>query len=550
MQEILQNFWTETNVTPSFSEYEPFVRGELLRLVGFYLTFNGRSRGIKDCQANAKDVITNAITIFESIELVDKVAEAKIILAFCYWNTGEVDDCNALLSLVETEFSENKIHPVYLQLQINRLLCLEWDRQYKKALKLVNDISGSVEFCNDLRLRAMFHSEAGIICRRNEKFDDAAFHHKEAVRLSAKSGNFRFVAANYNGLALLYRSQGDFPQAHKYAAKSLKLYSDLNDEGWIPHVLDTIALIYIEEKNISQALSSIEKALKYFYANEDYDGLTNALWTKTLCLLRLNREEEAFLFYGELHSIARERIGETATRKYAKNLSEEIYPLQHLSLPDDLAAFKKSRIKNALKQAGGVITKAAQILKLEKHQTLSNALKNQFPSLRTELGFEARAPRGMKEKLEELEKTIILKPEDIREEKIYQPIENKGKISQIVLTNKQLLFDFYLGDTPFETFYFDKYLMRLYGCDYGAVVAITPVSKIKSGMSVVVNVDGELTVGRLEYHEWAKIFVIKDEYGEPGPFDETTVVGEPIASCPISQVDNETLEFSRLEIKD
>ena len=41
LRKILQSVWNDNNRLPTFAEYEPKVRAELLRLCGFFLTIYG-----------------------------------------------------------------------------------------------------------------------------------------------------------------------------------------------------------------------------------------------------------------------------------------------------------------------------------------------------------------------------------------------------------------------------------------------------------------------------------------------------------------------------
>jgi tetratricopeptide (TPR) repeat protein len=529
LRKILQTVWKVNDRLPAFTEFEPSIRAELLRLCGFFLTFYGRCRNLRDYQLQAKDVLTNAIEIFHAEKLFDKAAESKIILAFCYWNSGEVSECEALLSLVENDFSDNKIHPVYLQIQINRLLILAWNKKYEEAINTISKISGSIEFCKDLRLRAMFHSEAGITFRRAKRFEDALYHYQEALRITTQIGNQRFVALNLNNLALLYRDIKDFKASHSFADKSLKIYSDLGDRGWIPHVLDTKALIYIDENKFSQALKTIEEALSYFFKGEDYDGLTAALWTKVRCLIRLGRAEEAFITFIDLEKIALEQIGEIAVRKFTRNLAAEIYVLRHLPLTEEVAEFKKARVKAALIEANGVVGKAAQILRLKNHQALSEILNKQFPELLGELGFKRRARRtpGKSETAQSAE------------------IQQEREISRLILKNKNFSFDFKLSSEKFETFYFGRSLMKTFGIESDAIVVVVP-TELKAGMIVLISGEDGFSIGKTEYDEWAGVYFISDEQGSTIPVGENNVVGEPVGFCPFSEGGKKFVGFSRL----
>lgn len=535
LRNILLKVWDDNNRLPDFAEYEPAIRAELLRLSGFFLTFYGRSRNLRDCQFQAKDLLTKAIDIFDSEGLVDKAAESKIILAFCYWNTGEISEAEAILALVENDFANNKLHPVYLQIQINRLLILTWNGEYDEAVNTINKISSSMAFCNDFRLRAMFHSEAGIIFRRTKSFESAVYHYQEALRLAKKSQNTRFIALNLNNLALLYRDVKDFKSSHESVDKSFKMYLDLGDKGWLPHVLDTKALIYIDENKFDEALKTIEDALAYFYQGEDYNGLTSALWTKIRCLLQLKRTEDAFITFVELERFASENIGEVAVRKFAKKLTEEVYVLRHLPLGEESAEFRKSRVSKALREANGTIGLAAKILGLNSHQALSDILNNQFPGLLQELGFKRRARRGTAGK--------HMRPEAAGSD--ISPGERE--ITRLVLPGNNFSFNFNVPSEKFETFYFDKSSMKNFGVNSASIVAVVPISELKAGQYVVV-CDGDVfSVAKTEYNEWSGVYFISDGKGEPLPLDEKNIVGEPIGYCLFSKTNEKLIEFSRLE---
>jgi tetratricopeptide (TPR) repeat protein len=534
LRKILQTVWNDNNRLPTFTDYEPAIRAELLRLCGFFLTFYGRSRNLRDYQLQAKDLLTNATEIFQSEGLADKAAESKIILAFCYWNSGEVSECEALLSLVENDFSENKIHPVYLQIKINRMMLLCWCEKFDEAFAIINEISPLMDYCKDSRLKILFNFEAAILFHRKLKYEDAIFYFSESIRLAKDNSNFHLLALTYNNLSLLYRDMKLFNEAHDLSSKSFDILKKLNHIGWIPHILDSKALIYIDENKYREALEVIEEALTYFYEGEDYKGLTAALWTKVRCLIRLERAEDAFLIFADLKNIAAERIGEVAVKKFAKSLTEEIYVLRHLPLADEIAEFKRARVSAALIEANGVVGKAAKILRLKNHQALSDILNKQFPELLGELGFKRRARRTTQKQ----SKTININSADILQER---------EISRLILTDKHFSFDFKVPSDRFETFYFDKHFMKSFGIDSGAVVAVIPVTELKAKMVILISNENGFIVGKTEYDGWAGIYYISDEKGNPIPIDEKNIIGEPIGFCLFSEADKKYIQFSRLE---
>ena len=537
LRKNLLTVWREDENEPNFDEFESPIKAEFLRLYGFYLTFYGRARNLKHLQLKAKDALTRAIDIFDAENLAVKSAESKIILAFCYWNRGEVNEAEAILSLVENDFSENKIHPVYLQLQINRIMLLSWNENFDKGVEIIKEISPLMNYCTDQRLKLMFHFETAILHYRRSKFHEAVFHFNESIYLAKKAGNYHLLALTYNNLSLLYLDMRHFTEAHSFSVQSLEILKEINHTGWIAHILDSRSLIYLEEKKYEKALNMIDEALSYFSKGEDFAGLTTALWTKVKCLLRLQRTADALMVFVELQQTSIDYIGETTARRYTERLADELYFKQNLPLLDEVAEFKKSRIRSALVASDGKISKAAQILQLKNHQTLSDILKNQFPDLYTELGFSRRLRRSNKTKKQ---KTNLKAGK----------AGNEETISRIALSGKRYLFDYDFESGNIETFYFGKNLMiKTFGVKTDAVVAVIPgdqLPEIFQEQNIIIS-DGDIfTVGKVDYDEWVDVFFFSGNNGEPLPLDEANIAGEIVGYCPMSETAKEFIKFNKI----
>jgi len=541
LRNILQAVWADTNVTPDFQSYGEILNAELLRLCGVFLSLYGKySLNLKNYQSRAKDLLTNAIRMFEANNLPDKAAEAHVTLAFCYWNAGEVSECEAILNIVEADCGTNPLHPIYLQICLNRLLICFWNGDIKSAIEIVEEIKTPAQLCNDLRLQAMFNIQAGLFYRADKQYEKGIFHLSEAIRLAKKANNRLYVAMNLNNLAYLYKEIKDFEKAFDCISESINEVNKIKYKGFLPHALDTKALIYLDWNKPENALETIDQAIEYFSQGEDYRGWTDALWTKTRCLIRLERLEDAFVTFAELEQIASERIGEIAVRKFAKNLANEIYALRHLPLLEEVAEFRRSQVTKALIEANGSVVKAAQILQLKNHQTLSDILNKQFPGLVEKLGFKRRARRGGNREKSKSSgaRTITLDKSEIHHER---------EISRLVLRDKSFSFDFPFASDKFETFYFDKYLMQKFGVDCGAIVAVIPVEEFSEGLIVLVSSGDVFAIAKVEYDSWAEIFFISDARGMPVPLDEENVIGKPVGYCLMEAADKKFIEFSRLD---
>jgi tetratricopeptide (TPR) repeat protein len=311
----------------------------------------------------------------------------------------------------------------------------------------------------------------------------------------------------------------------------------LGNRGYLAHFLDTKALIYLDTERFDAALEVINQAIEIFRQGEDAAGLTDALWTQTRCLLRLERKQDALIVFNELLDIARTRIGQSAVQKFARSLSDEIYALRHIPLTEEVQRFKKERVRAALVQAKGKISAAAKHLGLKNHQALSDILNNQFPGLYEDAGFRRRAVRKAKQQKRGKTKTVIVNLENILSE---------AEISPLALPDKNFSFDFPCPAGAFKTFYFDCSTMKNFGIESGAIVAVVPVAEIKAGMFLLISEEESFKLARAEYDSWSRVFFIMDERGEPLPLNTEQVVGEPVGYCLIKYIDNKFIEFSRL----
>ena len=381
---------------------ETSLQAEILRLCGFFLSYYGRSHNLKSYQERGKDFLIRAIELFNKRTLPHKSAEAKVTLSLCYWHEGAISECETILAETEAEYANNQLHPVYIQICINRVITLlskssENPSNAQQGMEIIKKISTAIEFCEDMRLKAMYHNHAGIYYRYFKEPAKALYHYKEGIKAARRSKNFRYVAINHNNIAFLYKEIKDFSNAHRYVDKAIKFYRDLKEIGWLAHILDTKALIYLEEGRCVAALNTINQALELFQQGEDYNGLVATLFNKSKILLRLNSSSEALFLFTEVISIATSHIGEFAAKKYADEFVNLIYPLNNIYYLSEIRNLKTHLLRKHLKSADGQVTKAAETLGIS-HQNLSDILNNQFPELFIELGIRRRSRRNGKKR--------------------------------------------------------------------------------------------------------------------------------------------------------
>lgn len=92
----LGKLWTRIGERPAVDELPPETRAEALWRVGALSGWLGSANQIPGAQEFARDLLTESITLFESLRQQDKRAEAMGDLALCYWRSGAQDDGRAL----------------------------------------------------------------------------------------------------------------------------------------------------------------------------------------------------------------------------------------------------------------------------------------------------------------------------------------------------------------------------------------------------------------------------------------------------------------------
>lgn len=526
-RDILSSFWDDIEREPDLSNFSAPTRAEFLRLCGVFLSQYGRAKGLDDYQIRARDILTHSARLFESANLHDKAAEAKVGLANCFWFSGEINEYDDILRSIEIEFVAKPNHTVLIQIGLNRIFVSIWRGEYEEAMRLIDEIADVISSNHDFRLRTQFHNLAGITCRLVGDLDRGVIHLSEGVHIAREANNNMFVAFNLNNLANLYRTGGHLDQACNTIEEAITIMEARGDKGWIPHALDTKALIYLDQGEYDKALHIIDRSIEIFSEGEDFSGRTDAMWTKCLCLLRLDRTLDAVKVFAALINLAAQRIGKVAVDKFAELFVEEVYPLKHFPLSDEVATFKRTRVIKAMRECGGQVTKAARALGLRSQQHLSDILNNQFPDIYNELEIKRR------------ERRRVSAPKE-------QPL---GVARLIMPKNRTYSFNFAFrdkGDPQF--FYIPRGLMRKFGVKTAAIVAVVPArsESLQDGSPVLYIKDERFYIGSMSFDRFSGLFLV--DFENFTFLSDVHLLGVPVGFCPISDRNKRLMKFERLRL--
>jgi tetratricopeptide (TPR) repeat protein len=97
--EVLSVFWRRIGERPKLEGLGRSIAAEVLLRAGVLTGIVGSNRQIPDAQETAKNLITESLNLFQALRFRNKIAEAQVELALCYWRTGEYNNASDLLTL-------------------------------------------------------------------------------------------------------------------------------------------------------------------------------------------------------------------------------------------------------------------------------------------------------------------------------------------------------------------------------------------------------------------------------------------------------------------
>jgi tetratricopeptide (TPR) repeat protein len=198
-QEVMRPFWKRLGERPQIERLQQSVAVEVLLCVGILTDWIGSTRET-EYQETAKNLISEAITFYESIGDLKKVAEARADLAYCYWRGGGLDEARIMLTeALKRLTTEGNTRARALL----RLAIVEWSAaRYSDALRILNDNTALFQKITNHAIRGAYYSQLAMVLRAlatSEKRDDylqqaineyeeADYHFKLVVRQSEVEG--------------------------------------------------------------------------------------------------------------------------------------------------------------------------------------------------------------------------------------------------------------------------------------------------------------------------------------------------------------------------
>lgn len=327
---VLSELWQRVGERPQLTGLDQQMAAEVLLCVGMLTGRLGSIKQISGAQEIAKDLTTESLTIFESLGLTGKVAEAQIEIAHCYWREGAYDEARITLRNVM-----NRLGPENDELKVVALLrsavVEKTATRFNDALQILNDAASLIERHGSQTLKGNFHNTCANVLKylgtseqRADYTDKALIEYAAASFHFEQAGHTRYCARVENNLGFLYLKIGRFVEAHEHLDRARRLFVGLKDIGSIAQVDETRARAFLAQGQNSEAERVVRSAVNTLEKGGEQALLAEALTTHGAALARLGCHQQARMTLQRATEVADQAGNVEASGLAALTIIEEL----------------------------------------------------------------------------------------------------------------------------------------------------------------------------------------------------------------------------------
>lgn len=293
--EALSPLWDGIPSRPKIEGLEEHAQAELLLRSGTLTGWLGSAKQISGAQEVAKDLISESAARFENLAVTEKVAEARIDLALCYWREGGLDEARVTLRLVLDSLGESQSEQ-RLRALLNSAIVERAATRDHDALRICTEAAPLFDSSSNNALKGKFHITFAAVFRslgtsenREDYIDRAFVEYAAASYHLEQAGHRRFQARVENNVGFLFATIGRFEEAQEHLARSRAISISLRDQGGVGFAEDSRAQAFILEGKYSDAEKAARSAVRSFREGGEQTMLAEALTTHGKALARLKQ---------------------------------------------------------------------------------------------------------------------------------------------------------------------------------------------------------------------------------------------------------------------
>jgi tetratricopeptide (TPR) repeat protein len=297
-QEVMRRIWRGVGNRPDIAGLHPSVAAEVLLCVGVLTGWIGSRNEIKEADGYARDLITESITLFETIGDSKKVAEARTELGYCYWREGSYDEARIMFSEALQKLTiEGKA-------RANALLGLavveRTSSRFAESLKILNDNAPLFKKLTHHTLKGFYHNTLAQVLQAlvtpEKKIDQlrrVVSEYEQADYQFKLARNTVFRALVKNNIGIVLRDIGRYREAQVYLDQARRLIVSVRDKVRTAQIDQARAEVMIAQRRYGEAERVARSAAGSFEKAGRQCLLVEALIVCGTALARLVKTEEA-----------------------------------------------------------------------------------------------------------------------------------------------------------------------------------------------------------------------------------------------------------------
>jgi tetratricopeptide (TPR) repeat protein len=446
--EALEGLWRGACERPAVGGLGARVTAEVLVQAGRLTSALGGARRIEGAQEAAKNLISEGAGIFERLADVRKVAEARIDLGVCYWREGAFEEARVVLrtaleGLARKDAEQRAVALIRLAIVETSAGCQHAAVEVLAEAAPHVEASGSDIIKGNFhseRANAFISladaGDGGMLDRALVEYAAASYHLEQA-------GHTRYLANNENNLAYLFNRIGRQEEARAHLARARSLHASLKDAVIVAQCDETLACVLVAEEQFEEAERVALSAVRVFEAGDRQALLAEALTTLGVAQARRGRHREARQSLARAAEVAAgagnragaglasltlveevgAQLGHVELREAFERAHESLSGTRNpdtlsrltacarralesfmtsqaeggdaeagtpeerwegFSLKSEVLRYEAELISRALRDAEGVVSRAAKLLGFRHHQTFVALLNNRHKELLSE----------------------------------------------------------------------------------------------------------------------------------------------------------------------
>ena len=395
-RQAMSELWQRIGDYPKIEGLDRSTAAEVLLRSGVLTGLIGYKHKITDAQETAKNLLSESISIFESLRNSEKVSEAQIEIALCYWRNGDYDEARLILKeILPSLKSDDELKAKALL----RLAIVEHSTdRLSEEYKILTDNAALFEKITNHTLKGSYHNNLANLledlakAERREHYTDRAFvEYTAASYFFEQAGHKSYLANVENNLGYLYFKAGKYTEAHEHLDRARRYLLSLKDSSTLARVDETRACVFLAEGRNAEAEKTARASATILEHGGRQDLLAEALITHGTALARLGFYSQAYATLQHAIETAQQagslsRAGEAALI-LIEELGEHLTPRTvqtsaATTFVEEMRRYEHDLIKEALLRSEGSVTQAARLLGVS-HQRLIYLIKTRHKELRS-----------------------------------------------------------------------------------------------------------------------------------------------------------------------